>query len=91
MDPAVGEPAVADPAPVAEQSSLAAPPPAARVELRRGHRVLHRRHGQHDPILDAVKANALRFYDDVQDNLTATGKNVDGLRVRVIGDCPGFG
>jgi hypothetical protein len=36
------------------------------------------------PILDAVKANALRFYDDVQNNLTAKGKNVDELRVRVV-------
>jgi hypothetical protein len=40
--------------------------------------------GSMDPIIDAVKANALRFYDDVQDNLTAKGKNVDELRVRVI-------
>jgi hypothetical protein len=31
-----------------------------------------------------VKTNALRFYDDVQTNLTAKGKNVDELRVRVI-------
>ena len=29
------------------------------------------------PIIDAVKANALGFYDDVQTNLTAKGKNVD--------------
>jgi hypothetical protein len=40
--------------------------------------------GSMTPILDAVKANALRFYDDVQHNLTAKGKNVDELRVRVI-------
>jgi hypothetical protein len=40
--------------------------------------------GSMDPIIDAVKANALRFYDDVQTNLTAKGKNVDELRVRVI-------
>jgi hypothetical protein len=40
--------------------------------------------GSMTPILDAVKANALRFYDDVQYNLTAKGKNVDELRVRVI-------
>ena len=39
--------------------------------------------GSMTPILDAVKANALRFYDDVQTNLTAKGKNVDELRVRV--------
>ena len=31
-----------------------------------------------------MKANALRFYDDVQTNLTEKGKNVDELRVRVI-------
>jgi hypothetical protein len=36
------------------------------------------------PILDAVKANALGFYDDVQTNLTAKGKNVAQLRVRVV-------
>jgi hypothetical protein len=41
--------------------------------------------GSMTPILDTVKANALRFYDDVQANLTAKGKHVDALRVRVIG------
>ena len=40
--------------------------------------------GSMTPILDQVKANALRFYDDVQRNLTEKGKNVDHLRVRVI-------
>jgi hypothetical protein len=40
--------------------------------------------GSMTPIIDQVKANALRFYDDVQSNLTAKGKNVDQLRVRVI-------
>ena len=40
--------------------------------------------GSMTPILDAVKANALRFYDDVQANLTDKGKNVDELRVRII-------
>ncbi|MGI8681449.1 MAG: vWA domain-containing protein [Mycobacteriales bacterium] len=40
--------------------------------------------GSMTPILDKVKANALRFYDDVQSNLTDKGKNVDELRVRVI-------
>ena len=40
--------------------------------------------GSMTPILDAVKANALRFYDDVQANLTEKGKNVDELRVRII-------
>ena len=40
--------------------------------------------GSMTPIIDQVKANALRFYDDVQSNLTAKGKNVDQLRVKVI-------
>jgi hypothetical protein len=40
--------------------------------------------GSMTPIIDQVKANALRFYDDVQSNLTAKSKNVDQLRVRVI-------
>jgi hypothetical protein len=40
--------------------------------------------GSMTPIIDQVKTNALRFYDDVQSNLTAKGKNVDQLRVRVI-------
>jgi hypothetical protein len=70
---------------IAEQSSLAAPPPAPRglsyaVDIVFCIDVT----GSMTPILDAVKVNALRFYDDVQDNLTAKGKNVDELRVRVI-------
>jgi hypothetical protein len=40
--------------------------------------------GSMTPIIDQVKSNALRFYDDVQSNLTAKGKNVDQLRVRVL-------
>jgi hypothetical protein len=40
--------------------------------------------GSMTPILDSVKANALGFYDDVQTNLTAKGKNVEQLRVRVV-------
>jgi hypothetical protein len=40
--------------------------------------------GSMTPIIDQVKANALRFYDDVQTNLTDKGKNVDQLRVRVL-------
>ena len=40
--------------------------------------------GSMTPIIDAVKANALGFYDDVQANLTEKGKNVAQLRVRVI-------
>ncbi|HEY9351067.1 MAG TPA: hypothetical protein VIP75_10270 [Acidothermales bacterium] len=31
-----------------------------------------------------MKSNALRFYDDVQTNLTDKGKNVDQLRVRIL-------
>jgi hypothetical protein len=84
-DPAAGEPAVAAAAPGAEQSSLAAPSPAPRglsyaVDIVFCIDVT----GSMTPILDAVKANALRFYDDVQYNLTAKGKNVDELRVRVV-------
>ena len=40
--------------------------------------------GSMTPIIDQVKTNVLRFYDDVQENLTAKGDNVDRLRVRVI-------
>jgi len=40
--------------------------------------------GSMNPIIDAVKAHALGFYDDVQSNLTEKGKNVAQLRVRVI-------
>jgi hypothetical protein len=72
-------------APAAEQTSLAAPPPAPRglsyaVDIVFCIDVT----GSMTPILDQVKANALRFYDDVQSNLTAKGKNIDELRVRVV-------
>ncbi|HEX5730854.1 vWA domain-containing protein [Microbacterium sp.] len=40
--------------------------------------------GSMTPIIDAVKENAIGFYDDVQANLTEKGKNVSQLRVRVI-------
>ena len=78
-------PATSDAAPAAEQSSLAAPPPAPRgltyaVDIAFCIDVT----GSMSPILDAVKANALRFYSDVQTNLTAKGKNIDELRVRVV-------
>jgi len=77
--------AAAAPAAGAEQTSLAAPPPAPRglsyaVDIVFCIDVT----GSMTPIIDAVKANALRFYDDVQANLTAKGKNIDELRVRVI-------
>lgn len=83
--PAATEPAGDAPTAGAEQSSLAAPPPAPRglsyaVDIVFCIDVT----GSMTPIIDAVKANALRFYDDVQTNLTAKGKNVDELRVRVI-------
>jgi hypothetical protein len=71
--------------PAAEQTSLSAPPPAPRglsyaVDIVFAIDVT----GSMTPILDQVKANALRFYDDVQTNLTAKGKNIDELRVRVV-------
>ena len=73
------------PAPAPAQSSLAAPAAPARglsyaVDIVFCIDVT----GSMTPILDAVKSNALRFYDDVQTNLTAKGKIVDELRVRVI-------
>jgi hypothetical protein len=72
-------------APAAEQTSLAAPPPAPRglsyaVDIVFCVDVT----GSMTPILDQVKANALRFFSDVQSNLTAKGKNIDELRVRVV-------
>jgi hypothetical protein len=84
-EPASAADAPAAPATSAEQSSLAAPAPPARglsyaVDIVFCIDVT----GSMTPIIDAVKANALRFYDDVQTNLTAKGKNVDELRVRVI-------
>jgi len=87
-DPATGDPAAAaadSPTVEAEQSSLAPPAPAPRglsyaVDIVFCIDVT----GSMTPIIDAVKANALRFYDDVQTNLTAKGKNVDELRVRVV-------
>lgn len=94
--PAAGESAAAataDPvsnaatpaAPVVEQTSLAAPPPAPRgltyaVDIVFCVDVT----GSMTPILDQVKANALRFYSDVQSNLTAKGKTIDELRVRIV-------
>src|SRR4051794_41375889 len=85
--PATTAPSVSDaPAtPPAEQTSLAAPPPAPRglsyaVDIVFCVDVT----GSMTPILDQVKANALRFYSDVQSNLTAKGKTIDELRVRVV-------
>jgi hypothetical protein len=78
--PAVAEPAKT-PAPSAPQTSLAAPRGLSyAVDIVFCIDVT----GSMNPILDAVKANALGFYDDVQSNLTEKGKNVAQLRVRVI-------
>src|SRR5215216_7365624 len=74
--------AAAATSPVGDQSSLAAPRGLSyAVDIVFCIDVT----GSMTPIIDQVKANALRFYDDVQANLTAKGKNVDQLRVRVIG------
>jgi hypothetical protein len=76
-----GPPAEAAAAAPAEQSSLAAPRGLSyAVDIVFCIDVT----GSMNPILDAVKANALGFYDDVQANLTEKGKNVAQLRVRVI-------
>jgi hypothetical protein len=70
------------------QSSLGAPPPAAAVGRHLSYAVdivfCIDVTGSMTPIIDAVKTNALRFYSDVQSNLTAKGKNVDELRVRIV-------
>jgi hypothetical protein len=89
-EPAQSPAAAAEPdggsgSPTAEQTSLAAPPPAPRglsyaVDIVFCVDVT----GSMTPILDQVKANALRFYSDVQSNLTAKGKTIDELRVRVV-------
>ena len=74
------EPA-ATPEPSAPQTSLAAPRGLSySVDIVFCIDVT----GSMTPILDAVKANALGFYDDVQTNLTAKGKNVSQLRVRLV-------
>jgi hypothetical protein len=73
------EPAAAPPS--AAQSSLAAPRGLSyAVDIVFCIDVT----GSMTPILDAVKDNALGFYDDVQTNLTAKGKNVTQLRVRIV-------
>ena len=76
-------PAATSPAapPAAGQSSLAAPRGLSyAVDIVFCIDVT----GSMNPIIDAVKANALGFYDDVQANLIEKGKNVEQLRVRVI-------
>ena len=82
--PAAGtpvEPAGPEPVTAPAQSSLAAPRGLSyAVDIVFCIDVT----GSMNPIIDAVKANALGFYDDVQTNLTAKGKNVAQLRVRVV-------
>ena len=79
-DAAVPAPA-ATPDPAPAQSSMAAPRGLSyAVDIVFCIDVT----GSMTPIIDQVKANALRFYDDVQSNLTEKGKNVDQLRVRVL-------
>ena len=78
---AASTPSAATPPSTTEQSSMAAPRGLSyAVDIVFCIDVT----GSMSPIIDQVKANALRFYDDVQSNLTAKGKNVDQLRVRVI-------
>ena len=82
---AVSDGSAAPAATAVEQTSLAAPPPAPRglsyaVDIVFCIDVT----GSMTPILDQVKTNALRFYADVQSNLTAKGKTIDELRVRVV-------
>jgi hypothetical protein len=83
-DPA-SDAAAAPVAPAVEQTNLAVPPPAPRglsyaVDIVFCVDVT----GSMTPILDQVKANALRFYSDVQSSLTAKDKTIDELRVRVV-------
>ena len=80
--PADTAPAAApEPAPASPQSSLAAPRGLSyAVDIVFCIDVT----GSMTPIIDAVKANALAFYDDVQTNLVEKGKNVAQLRVRVV-------
>ena len=79
---AASSPAASDTTPAVDQSSMAAPRGLSyAVDIVFCIDVT----GSMTPIIDQVKTNALRFYDDVQSNLTAKGKNVDQLRVRIIG------
>ncbi len=79
--PEADPPEAATPVESAPQSSLAAPRGLSyAVDIVFCVDVT----GSMTPILDAVKANALGFYNDVQTNLTAKGKNVAQLRVRVV-------
>jgi von Willebrand factor type A domain len=78
---AAPSPTASDTSPAVDQSSMSAPRGLSyAVDIVFCIDVT----GSMTPIIDQVKTNALRFYDDVQSNLTAKGKNVDQLRVRVI-------
>jgi hypothetical protein len=74
--------AAAPAAPAAEQTSLAAAAPGLSYAVVIVFCIDVT--GSMTPILDQVKANALRFFGDVQSNLTAKGKTIDELRVRVV-------
>jgi hypothetical protein len=84
----VSDAAAAPAAPAVEQTSLAVPPPAPPAPRGLSYAVdivfCVDVTGSMTPILDQVKANALRVYGDVQSNLTAKGKTIDELRVRVV-------
>jgi hypothetical protein len=40
--------------------------------------------GSMAPIIETVKAGALKFHDDFENHMTSVGKHIDSLRVRVI-------
>lgn len=40
--------------------------------------------GSMGPVIGSVKSNALRFYQDLSRNMSAKGKSIDHLRVKVI-------
>ena len=70
----------------AEPSSRALPVPCRTpgAELCGRHRLLHRRHRQHDPDPRRREGERPALLRDVQTNLDHKGKNVDELRVRVV-------
>ncbi len=86
------EPSADSTAPEAAPAAPSAPPAAAQSSMAAPRGLSYAVDivfcidvtGSMTPIIDAVKANALGFYDDVQANLTEKGKNVAQLRVRVI-------
>src|SRR6478609_5421966 len=40
--------------------------------------------GSMGPVINDVKNNALRFYEDLHNNMSAKGKSIDHLRIKVI-------